>query len=382
MSVSGQNRIESLDFLRGVASLSVCWFHLTSFHYPTPDGPLYQMVRSSGAYGWLGVEVFFVISGFVIPYSLDRAGYILKDYLRFVLKRLVRLDPPYLATVVLLLILAYAYSFYSGREATIEGAAIGFTRVLLHLGYLNMFFKYEWLNPSFWTLAIEFQYYLLVGLAYPLLNHQRRLIRLAALLCFAATGFFGARGFVEGNVPYGRFIFYFAPLFAMGIVTFQRQAGLMGRIEYLVLVLTTGVATFVTLGVAAAISGLAAVSVINFYHKKNLIATFFGNISYSLYLLHWPVGHLTLSLVGSKLLGATGDSARIFVVLIALGVCIASAYLLYLLVERPAQRWSAAIKYGTKSRRTTAAEVSGFAPTLPAQAAGPAASSTRPRSSG
>src|SRR5215210_4781626 len=70
-----RERIHGLDFLRGVASLAVCWFHLTSFTYATPDGWFYSALRRTGTYGWLGVEVFFVISGFVIPYSLHRAKY-------------------------------------------------------------------------------------------------------------------------------------------------------------------------------------------------------------------------------------------------------------------------------------------------------------------
>lgn len=347
-------RIESLDFLRGIASLSVCWFHLTAFRYPSPDGPFYQAVRSSGAYGWLGVEIFFVISGFVIPYSLSRAGYRPNAYPSFILKRLLRLEPPYLVTIALLILLAFAYAGYSGRPAEIEGASIGLVRVLLHLGYLNMFFGYEWLNPGFWTLAVEFQYYLMMGLAIPLINTTRRWVRLVSLSGFVTAGMFFDRGRVEGAVPYSSFLFCFAPLFVMGILTFQKHSGLLGRKEYGGLLLLVGIAAFQLLGAPTTLAGLASVLVINLYHRQSVVARFFGNISYSLYLLHWPLGHLTLSIVGSKLLGATGDAARIGVLITALCVCIASAYLLYLLVERPAQRWSAAIRYGASphSRRT------------------------------
>src|ERR1700750_1066981 len=79
-----RSRIHVLDTLRGVASLAVCWFHLTSFKYNTPDGTAYPLLKGTGRYGWLGVEVFFVISGFVLPYSLHRAGYRLRDYPIFV----------------------------------------------------------------------------------------------------------------------------------------------------------------------------------------------------------------------------------------------------------------------------------------------------------
>ena len=49
-----------------------------------------------GAYGWLGVDVFFVISGFIVPYAMLRAGYTLSAWPTFILKRLIRVEPPYL----------------------------------------------------------------------------------------------------------------------------------------------------------------------------------------------------------------------------------------------------------------------------------------------
>ena len=58
-------RLPTLDALRGVASLAVMWFHFTLQPYLSNDA-----IRRSGKYGWLGVEVFFVVSGFVIPYTM------------------------------------------------------------------------------------------------------------------------------------------------------------------------------------------------------------------------------------------------------------------------------------------------------------------------
>src|ERR1035441_2897196 len=68
------------------------WYHCTVGSGVIHDGWLYR----SGKYGWLGVEIFFVISGFIIPYSLYKAGYRVSDFTRFLLKRIARLDPPYL----------------------------------------------------------------------------------------------------------------------------------------------------------------------------------------------------------------------------------------------------------------------------------------------
>ena len=353
-------RIAGLDFLRGVASLAVCWFHLTSYRFPTPDGPVYEAVRLSGAYGWLGVEVFFVISGFVIPYSLHRAGYRLSYYPKFILKRLVRLDPPYLVSLALIILLGVAYGFYAGRAVEVEGAGLGWARVLLHLGYLNMFFDEAWLNPAFWTLAIEFQYYLLIGLLFPLLGSRRRGLRLGALALFSAPAFYAEHGVLpESGAPLSSFIFYFIFLFVMGVVTFQRRAGLAGRGEWAVLLALSAAGALLTVGLVATLAGLFAVAVISSYDRKNFVSDFFGNISYSLYLLHWPVGHLTLSLLGAKL-AADSDAEKLLLLAFAHAVCFAASYLLFLVVERPAQRWSSRIRYGR--RPGTAEETSALAP--------------------
>jgi peptidoglycan/LPS O-acetylase OafA/YrhL len=361
MSASQSQRVYSLDFLRGVASFAVAWFHMCTFHYPTADGYYYQLLRSTGAYGWLGVEVFFVISGFVIPYSLERAHYLIHFYPQFLLKRIVRLDPPYLISIVVLILLAFAYSAYSEKPILVEGAPLGWARVLLHLGYLNTFFDNPWLNPSFWTLAIEFQYYLMMGLAFPFFNSAKRAIRLGAIAIFAAGSFFSGHGMLPGSVPYSRFIFYFSFLFLMGIVTFQRYVHRIGTKEYVLLMIIISSGALLTLGVPSLMAGLFAVAAINFYKRRNAITNFFGKISYSLYLLHWPIGHLTLSIMGSRVLNATSDTARTAMIFVAMSTCIAASYLLYAFVERPAQRWSTRIKYRGRSR-VSRDEVGDFAP--------------------
>lgn len=214
-----QPRIAAIDAVRGLASLAVCWFHLTAFHYPSPDQPVYQAIRATGTFGWLGVEMFFVISGFVIPYSLHRAGYSLASYPRFIARRLVRLDPPYLATIALLLALAYAHAWYAGRPPEIEEAPITAARVLLHLGYLNMFSQYPWLNPAFWTLAIEVQFYAFGGLAFPVIVSGKAAVRRVALLAFGGLAFLTARdAFFEG-VPVSAYGNHFGFLFLTGIVS-------------------------------------------------------------------------------------------------------------------------------------------------------------------
>jgi peptidoglycan/LPS O-acetylase OafA/YrhL len=351
MTAEARQKLEGLEFLRGLASLAVCWFHLTRFHYHTPDQRLFALVRQTGDYGWLGVEVFFVISGFVIPYSLYRARYRIRDFFRYLARRIVRLDPPYLAAIAIILVLAYVGSLKSGRPVEVEGEPIESVRVLLHLGYLNIFFtRYKWLNPTFWTLAIEMQYYVLMGLVFPLVVSRNQAVRLATIGVMAATSVLaaGASGTLFPTAaPFSPFIPGLLCLFLLGILTFQFRVGLIRVAEYLPAMLVVAATSIVTLGLAPSLTGLGTVAVILAYPERpSIISGFFAKISYSLYLLHWSIGHHTLSVVGMKYLKAESDGARIFVLLVSLAVSLASAWFLYMLVERPAQRWSKRFRYG------------------------------------
>jgi len=125
-------RIAIVDSLRGIAALAVAWYHFTNGGHLLTAGVL----KSSGEFGWLGVEVFFVISGFIIPYSMFRSGYQLRSNgSTFILKRVIRLDPPYLLAIVMTIALAYA----SAAVPAFRGSEPAFTglQILSHFGYLT-----------------------------------------------------------------------------------------------------------------------------------------------------------------------------------------------------------------------------------------------------
>ncbi|HEY0172641.1 MAG TPA: acyltransferase family protein, partial [Pyrinomonadaceae bacterium] len=133
MVMNKGGRVGTVDAMRGLASLAVCWFHLTNGN---PNFLSDGLLKASGAHGWLGVEAFFVISGFVIPYSLYRTGYRLNDYPRFLYKRIVRLDPPYLLSIALILLVGYLATLAPGFNGVpFQPSA---KQILLHLGYLNV----------------------------------------------------------------------------------------------------------------------------------------------------------------------------------------------------------------------------------------------------
>ena len=269
---------------------------------------------------------------FVIPYALHHASYSHVHYGRFLLKRVVRLDPPYIAAIGLALVLGYL----SQRAPGFAGPPFRPTvaQVALHLGYVNVFFGHPWLNPVFWSLAIEFQYYLVVGLLFGLVADGRRAFR------YASMAGFGSLAFV---FPQQQFLCHYAFLFLLGIGTFQYRLGLVRVRAYTVLTIFLTLGAALCMGWVIAVVGLTTALTIAFLEVSARPLVFLGNISYSLYLTHAPIGSRVVNLWARA---TTAVPLRFLGLAVALAVSILAAWLLYRLVERPAREWSGSIHYG------------------------------------
>ena len=156
--------LPSIDLLRGIAAISVTLFHLVIIS--RLESP--SLFRDVFSFGHLGVQVFFVISGFVIPYSMYKGNYTLYKMKTFFKKRLVRLEPPYIASIILVFV--FNYIFYLSPYWHEEIIDVTWSQLLFHLGYLNSVFQEGWVNQVYWSLGIEFQYYILIAFTFYFIN--------------------------------------------------------------------------------------------------------------------------------------------------------------------------------------------------------------------
>ena len=329
------SRLPSIDALRGIASLAVCWFHMTNGYAET------SLVRSSGRYGWLGVEVFFVLSGFIIPFAMFSGGYTLRaGWKTFISKRILRIEPPYLLAILLAFALWHLSSMASGFKGAPPPEFISM-QTLLHVGYLAGIAGYPWLNPVFWTLAIEFQFYLLVSLIFCWLSHKTMHIVLLMDLTLLLTSLL---------LSSDLFVFRYLGLFMLGIVAFQYQAKLLTPRMTAALLLAATVITGMTLGWMVALVGsmTSMLIVSNVSFGKHKLAVWLGAISYSLYLVHVPVGGRVVNLGRRYVESQLGE---LFLSMLALGVSLFAAYAFYLMIERPSQRLAARLKYADPAVR-------------------------------
>jgi peptidoglycan/LPS O-acetylase OafA/YrhL len=356
-ATGAQRRVSTVDALRGIASLAVCWYHFVyAGHAFDGGGTVSAALRASARNDWMGVEVFFVISGFVIPLALYRARYTLRAYWSFLAKRLVRLEPPYLVSVVLCVVLWYVWA----EVPKLHGPPFTLTPLplALHLGYLNAYFHEGWLNPVYWTLAIEFQYYIGMGVLFVVIADRRWSVRYAGL---------AALGMLAFAFPSGSYVFHYLFVFMLGMVTFQRHAGMLSTRLYLGTLAIVAAGCWATLGPLPAAVTVATALCIAFVRTDVRVLGFLGAISYSLYLIHVPVGGRILSLGLAHL---HGGSARVVWLGISLVATIALATLFHRLVEVPAQQWSSRIRY----RRAQTAPQSGLSEAAPVSVRVPAES--------
>jgi peptidoglycan/LPS O-acetylase OafA/YrhL len=302
-SVTNRARIPALDSLRGVAVLMVLFNHGFYWGKNYAGGGLGGLLVRGSHAGWLGVNLFFVLSGFLITRILIKTRDSPDYYRSFYSRRALRILPAYLA---LLLILLAAGAIQAGFAAL----CIFFLANMAPL--LGMAMQYR----PLWSLAVEEHYYLV----WPSIVRRLSLRQLAAIVVCVAIATPLVRwiafqnGIVQGLSIYTWFNLDGLALGSLLAIIFQLSQGSRRTL------LTFSVATIVLgagillvgrpygilrgdfpLGAALqifpwclAFAGLMALLLAADSPRAsrwtdNAILVFFGDISYGLYLIHWLV---------------------------------------------------------------------------------------------
>jgi peptidoglycan/LPS O-acetylase OafA/YrhL len=176
-----ERAVPALDGARGVAILLVMVHNLSPFD-PYTEGPGYLVALLLNP-GWIGVQLFFVLSGYLITGILLDAQGQPHAYRTFMARRVLRIFPLYYATLaaffVVLPLLGVAPAILEGDRAH---------QVFLWTYVVNWTMPYDTYNsvfPHFWSLGVEEQFYLLWPLVALRLS-PRGLMKLAAWLFVAS----------------------------------------------------------------------------------------------------------------------------------------------------------------------------------------------------
>jgi peptidoglycan/LPS O-acetylase OafA/YrhL len=311
--------------LRGIAALMVFLFHVI---YLSDNFFNFFNCRTLFYFGKYGIHVFFVISGFIIVHSLATGSYHLGKWKSFILKRFVRLEPPYL--IVLLITFGYLIlrSFIKGPDKDTPSVS----QLFLHIGYLIPFTKEKWLSIVFWSLAVEFQFYFLISFAYPLLVRN-------AILRWAIYATFWGLQFLFPSMQF----FYWSLIFVLGMQLAFYRHNIITKSEFIVSFIAIPILIYCTHYLEVVLFSFITFLVIYFQKDfKSRILDFFGDISYSLYLVHMllyvPLFNIALRYFNTGL----GQIAMLFVIILFI---LLGAYLLYRFVEKPSKQYASFIKY-------------------------------------
>ena len=281
--------------------------------------------------GKYGVQMFFVISGFVIPLSMYNGNYTLKKIPTFLFKRLSRLEPPYIFSILLVLgILFLRHQLGMSNDHQ----SLSFKQIGAHFMYLVPFFAdIKWLNQVYWTLAIEFQYYFLMIFMYILVTSNKLVLRILSYLLFL-TG-----GLVHSN----EFLPHWLPVFLLGIALFLRHVNKISSTEFFCLIIPTITMLFINYSLPSVIFVLTALAAIIFYTDLKVpLANLIGKASYSIYLIHPVIGASLINLLSHTY---NETYQKPLVITLGLIVTLLFSWLMYIFVEKPSINWSTSFKY-------------------------------------
>ncbi|MEX9251197.1 acyltransferase family protein [Pseudenterobacter timonensis] len=339
------NKIQSIHYLRGIAALLVVAFHLRGLiNNAYAQKNLGDLLFFSGP---SGVDLFFIISGFIIAYSTAHKSNHARSI--FVVKRLFRVYPVYIISLILFCLVIVPNDIQSFIRSSL----------LIHLDYSKdaPFFGYSLILPA-WTLTYELYFYFVFLIAMSI-SHKYRLIIASGLLLIPMAGlqayyngsvelsgftklngnpdigfikllaspmllefvygmfFYWAIDYIK-KVPHKNIIFFACVSFAV-CAFFARYRFGYGPLNF-------GLWAFVLfLGCIVYEAGAEI--------KENRVLNFLGDISYSLYITHGAVNAILIRKLSWLPIYSSGPGFA--KMLFACSIFIVVAYITYNFIEKP-----------------------------------------------
>ena len=361
-----RSRIPFIEGARGFASLWVLLFHSLNTWKAEALYPALGVIQQFTSFGWLGVHIFFAISGWCIAERLAAAHRRGESCGAFLRERALRIFPTYwvaLALLLLVRLIAMPFNHTSSEQNFPHGASGWIGNILLINPYLGA-------PPTLmvsWSLVYELGFYVLGAAALILRRHGFGSAAIAAagmLLCAAPFLPFHPRATLVLEL--------WPDFFAGALVwwcarapTNTRTAAGVGGLAVLLSCMIAwpgragGVAHFAAIATAATLWWAS--------RQEQTIAdgllgrtfTWLGAISYSLYLVHVTVMSPFQNLVQKFIPPQNVSFFAVWIASIALGI--SAGWLLYRFVEAPTERWRK-LRWAHSSKHSAAPPISPLLP--------------------
>jgi peptidoglycan/LPS O-acetylase OafA/YrhL len=358
-------RYRSLDVWRGLACLLVIVFHST-FYVATEENDqnlrsasMDRMIAAVTARLWIGVPMFFVISGYCISATADSARHNRAGQRQYFYRRFRRIFPPYWIWLAISIVLVGAADYLIPGLYSDQVHGIFRPWWMREHWVGNVTLTETWLCqviPSYqgttlflghaWTLCYEEQFYAVVGLC--LLFSRRFFFEVMGVISLAVLALCALHPMGKGFFFDGQWIFFAVGVLVYYVINYARG----WRAMFLVLTLIAGViwslfdpsklrefhsntaqATLVAFGFGLCLLALHRHDRQIAENRMVYPIALCGTMCYSLYLVHWPIvkglSH------GLRLLGLTTPAATLLVVVpVCLSASVLVAWVFHQLVER------------------------------------------------
>jgi peptidoglycan/LPS O-acetylase OafA/YrhL len=342
-------RLAELDLLRFLAALAVVAFHyLVAYASVWGDRPaeLFPALAPLAGLGILGVELFFIISGFVILMTVWGRG--LGGFAR---SRFVRLYPAYWLS------LGAVAALYGLTGAQALNPKLSPGDYLVNATMFQRLFKVTDASGVYWSLWAELRFYLLMAILVIVGVTYGRVLAFAGIWLAAALAVkvLGHAGLFDNDVVNEIVMPDYAPYFVAGMSLYLIHKHGGSWLPWLYVAAGYGMAidsalarvhrridaagfknmpvtdtsVIITITVIFALMALAAIGILRLKPSRTLTAL--GGVTYPLYLFH-PV--VAVALIPAL----TGELAPWMVAVIATLAAILLSYLVYAFAERPIQR--------------------------------------------
>ena len=304
-------RLKQLDLLRGVAILLVLGRHPVVM--PAEAGVFQPLAEFWLQIGWTGVDLFFVLSGFLIGGLLFNEIKLTStiDVRRFLIRRGFKIWPAYYVLVIFML-LAVPIAVEPGKVLPIEDR---FVLLLPHFVHAQNYFGIVGLHT--WSLAVEEHFYLFLPIVLMVFVRVRRdrlfayvttLAVLISLACFALRWVTFADEFSDKLIPthlridslfFGVFlaaIYHLKPTWLAALVRYRAVLLAIGLLMITTVLFNRieGLGSFLTWGFSLLYIGYGCLLIATISSSEQLTrsafskaAIFIGISSYSIYLWHW-----------------------------------------------------------------------------------------------
>ena len=341
------------DALRGLAASWVVLYHASEGRHLGHLREVLPIGLSTILFDWglTGVPIFFVLSGFVIAHSLDGRRMCWQGTRSFLLRRVLRLTPPYYASIALVLVLALV----SARVKREPFVPPSLERIAANMLYLQDFFGVGSLNPIYWTLAIEMQFYLSFCALLAFAQWLERRRGDSVLLVSLATAVL-ASPWPIGLVSVSPWPGSFLPTwhaFVLGVFAYwaaQRRLHPVWLFLYAAVLGTFAAANARVFTLAAVPTALllylSAIADRGAQWLDWRPLQFLGRVSYSLYLTHNPVSG-ALFFIGYAVVARNAWTEAASLVVVFCG-CTVFAWIFYRLFELPSARLSYRVPYAAR----------------------------------